>query len=451
MNNRSRTFARLIVTCLLAFGVASDALAQALTAEVVSRREALASEHSDGLIIIAANWEEKKMEQPGWIQDASFHYFTLLRGIPGVILVIDAPASRTILFSPPAPESFGVPIEALNLQNRLDLIALSGADAVMPRDRFMDYVESRLGAGVENIYLDEPRRWPPSGVPEGMLAVTNSHRLWRQSLEQAFPTAQFRSAAESITKMRWTKSAAEVEILTRNAGYSAAALRSGMQAVRAGLTQRQAEGAVVAGCLNAGAEGPSFWPWVMTGPNGHLKELVRSFYDYENLNRVYRDGELVRVDIGCQSAGYGGDVGRTVPVSGSFSREQAVIWDLLITGYLAGLDAMRAGATLESVRMASRAAIQNQQNADPELAARMASDSGVNWHIHGIGIESGETPGEDVFRAGAVVAYEPMFVYGADAFYLEDMILITEDGMGVLTTELPYSASEIASFLASDK
>jgi Xaa-Pro aminopeptidase len=45
--------------------------------------------------------------------------------------------------------------------------------------------------------------------------------------------------------------------------------------------------------------------------------------------------------------------------------------------------------------------------------------------------------------AGAVIAFEPIFSVGADAYYLEDMIHITTTGAEVLSAGLPYTASEI--------
>ena len=42
-----------------------------------------------------------------------------------------------------------------------------------------------------------------------------------------------------------------------------------------------------------------------------------------------------------------------------------------------------------------------------------------------------------------MLAFEPIFAVGADAFCLENMILITEDGHEVLSAGLPYTAEEI--------
>ena len=50
-------------------------------------------------------------------------------------------------------------------------------------------------------------------------------------------------------------------------------------------------------------------------------------------------------------------------------------------------------------------------------------------------------------EAGSVIAYEPGFEAFGDAFYLEDMILITEDGSEVLSAGLPYEAEQIEALM----
>ena len=70
--------------------------------------------------------------------------------------------------------------------------------------------------------------------------------------------------------------------------------------------------------------------------------------------------------------------------------------------------------------------------------------------IHGVGIDSGETP-LDVLQAGSVIAFEPMFSADADAFSLEDLILVTESGHEVLSAGLPYAAEEIEAVMAQGR
>ena len=126
-----------------------------------------------------------------------------------------------------------------------------------------------------------------------------------------------------------------------------------------------------------------------------------------------------------------------------------------MAGYRAGLKALRAGVTRAEVTAASRAEIARQRDAFADENARAVArqmldeTAGVDWHLHGVGIESGETALE-TFEAGTVFAYEPMFSFGPDAYYLEDMIVVTETGYEVLSTGLPYTADEIEAVMARE-
>jgi Xaa-Pro aminopeptidase len=248
--------------------------------------------------------------------------------------------------------------------------------------------------------------------------------------------------------MRWAKSPQEVEVLREVASASTAALLAGIRAVGVGKSQRHSEVAVVSACFGAGAIAPSFWPWTMSGPNAHPGNLVRSFFDYEHLNRVMKDGELVRMDVGCALGHYEGDVGRTVPVSGKFNADQRETLDLLVRAYRAGLGAMKGGVTLETVMKRARSEVERAQDTLQTEYARRAAAHLIRaplretWHIHGVGLDGGET-GTDTLEVGSVIAFEPMFSVDADAYYMEDMIVVTETGHEILTRGLPYTAAEI--------
>jgi Xaa-Pro aminopeptidase len=46
-------------------------------------------------------------------------------------------------------------------------------------------------------------------------------------------------------------------------------------------------------------------------------------------------------------------------------------------------------------------------------------------------------------RANTTIAFEPIASVDGQAFYLEDMFLITKDGAELLTPGVPYQAEEI--------
>ena len=452
---RSSTLVVLILA-VTSLGTPAGLSSQEVAAqEYAQRRARILEEVPDGILLLHARPEAKTMEQWGFVQDPSFLYFSGLRDLPGAILALDGPGQAAHLFVPPPPMSFGLPVPGLVPSPGSEAAHEYGVDSVRSWDDFETWVDGRIARGVRVLYVDQPRRPEPPGVPAGLARVTGHLALWKSSLEGRFPTADVRSAKGRIQELRWKKSSTEVAILGRNAAITASALLAVARHLEPGTTQREAEGIVVATCLSEGAEGPSFWPWTMTGPNAHIDRLVGAFYRYSQSNRVMDAGELVRVDIGCAGGLYGADVGRTLPVSGRFTAGQREAWDLLIEGYRAGLDAMAPGVSVSAVRAASlsavRAAADGLLTETGRRAAEIIIAGGESiWHLHGVGIESGEDA-LPVLTEGAVIAYEPGFRVGPDAFYLEDMIAITSGGSEVLSTGLPYAAGEIEAAMAEGR
>ena len=422
------------------------------TEEYELRRARLMEALPEGIVVLHARSLEKAMEQWGFVQDASFAYFSGLANLPQAVLALDGPAKQALLFLPPRPQSFGFDVEGVVPEPGPTTARALGVARVEPWDRLIPYLQGRAADGVTRIYVDVARRPEPRGAPPAMNRISGDRALWRLALERALPDADFASAEEAIRALRWVKSPTEIEILRRNALYTVRAFEAGARRIEPFIRQRQAEAAVVAACIEAGAEGPSFWPWMMAGPNGHVGRLVGAFFDYHQLDRTMRPGEVVRVDIGCGAQGYGADVGRTIPVSGVFSDGQREAWDLLIDAYRAGMGAIRGGVTVAQVMAAARAEIVQAESGlrtemGREAARVLLAEGGMGlWSIHGVGVDSGETA-LPVLEVGSVIAFEPMFSVGADAFYLEDMILVTQTGHEVLSAGLPYSAVEIEALM----
>jgi Xaa-Pro aminopeptidase len=416
--------------------------------EHAARRERLMAAFPDGIVLLHARSSPSSLGEPSFKQDATFLYFTGLPNQPAAILAIDGLRKESVLFVPEAPVLFGARVEGVSLTPGADSARAHGLTRVEPWESFHPHMNKRLAEGVSKLYLDESRNPEFSGNPEPMLPVAGDKLLWRRSVEAAFPGVEVASAEAVIRAMRWAKSPAEVEVLREVARTSAAALQAGIRAVGPGRSQRRSEAAVVDACFEAGAIAPSFWPWTMSGPNAHLGNVVRSFFDYRHLDRAMKDGELVRMDVGCALGHYEGDVGRTVPVSGEFNADQREALDLLVRAYRAGLGAMKAGTALETVMERARSEVERAQGTLATDYGRRAAAFLVRaplretWHIHGVGLDGGET-GTDTLEAGSVIAFEPMFAVDEDAYYMEDMILVTESGHEVLTQGLPYTASEI--------
>jgi Xaa-Pro aminopeptidase len=284
------------------------------------------------------------------------------------------------------------------------------------------------------------------------LPMAGSVLRWQAWLT-ALGAAQVASAVNVLRPLREIKDADELAILRRVGRTSAAAFLAGLRALAPGKWQHDTELAVVNACRAAGARGVSFWPWTMSGPNAAFTSLWNSFVVYDHLDRQMKAGEVVRVDVGCQADHYMGDVGRTAPVSGTFTDGQREAWDLFIAGYRAGLPVIRDGMTAKQVYDAALAEVSRRApslvTAQGKHAAEvLLSPNGTDpWELHGVGLDDAEGLPE-VLRAGMVIAYELMFVADGDGFYLEDMIAVTRDGADLLTPGLPYTAREIEAAMA---
>ena len=381
------------------------------------------------------------MISSGYLQAPDFQYLTGLDDLIGAVLVLDgAGHSSTLFIQPRNPLLTGAAIApGAEAAGRLQLQDVRAIDALEP------WLRERFSRGPAAVHVAPTDARQPVRSPLPMAGSVLRWQAWLTSLGATNVT----SAIDVLRPLRDIKDADEVAILRRVGNTSGKAMIAGLQALAPGKWQHETELAVLNACHAAGARGVSFWPWTMSGPNADFRTLWNSFVSYDHVDRQMKAGEVVRVDVGCQVGHYMGDVGRTAPVSGTFTAGQREAWDLFIAGYRAGLARLREGVgARDSVRRSAR-------GNPPAIAPSLSTPEGKHaaeillgpkgtdaWELHGVGLDDAEGL-PDVLRAGMTVAYELMFTVDGDGFYLEDMIAIKNDGYEMLTPALPYTAREI--------
>lgn len=125
-----------------------------------------------------------------------------------------------------------------------------------------------------------------------------------------------------LQELRGKKSPAELELLTRAALITSDGERAAFAMVAPGVNEYQVQATIEYTFRNEGADRPSFASTIGSGPN-------TTVLHYNTDHRVMRSGELVVMDVGAQYRGYAGDVTRTVPVNGHYSRAQRDIYDIV--------------------------------------------------------------------------------------------------------------------------
>ena len=430
---------------------AQGAVSSADAARYAARRERAYARLGENLLVVQSRWSPAPANQPGFDQDAAFHYYTGASRLIGAVLVLDGATRRAEIFLPSARPGTYVGMSQAGLG--ADRAASLRVDAVSEWRAFAPFIERRLADSPRlTIHVDDGGSEAASAGQlasplDSLAAPGNPHVAWRRSLHRRWPTATIVRDTAITAGLRAVKDSSEIAVLRRVAANSVAAFVAGLPRFGAGRRQRHVEAAVVEACTRLG-DGPSFWPWVMTGPNAVFPAPFSSALDQHNLDRAMRAGEVARYDLGCKVDHYMGDVGRTLPVTGTFTPEQREVIDLMAATYRAGLAVLRDGVEAEALLRAGVAeASRLRESTRTTLGKRAATllmqpDSLPYWQTHGVGLEHAE-PLPPVLRAGMVLAYEPMFTAGGQGFYMEDMILITPTGYEILTKGLPTTAVEI--------
>ena len=238
----------------------------------------------------------------------------------------------------------------------------------------------------------------------------------------AGPVAQFASkvrdrffgftiqdATPSVHRLRQVKTAYEQEVLRRSVAISNDAHRAGMKAAAPGKFEYEVEAAIEEVYLRNGAMSWGYPSIVGSGPNATILHYNRS-------SRKMEPGDLLLVDAAGNYQGYTGDITRTYPVSGRFSREQRELYEIVLAAQEAGMKAARAGQTPADIQAACDGVVR-----DGLVRLGLVTDpTGQQfkiWATHGVV----HWIGMDVHDVGPRVPLEPGM-----AFVIEPGIYIRE-------------------------
>jgi len=325
----------------------------------------------------------------------------------------------------------------------------------VPWGGFIGWMDSRRSTNPKVVlYIDgggqTGRQMGDGGTPEGLAPTFNPYLLWNNSVHSHWPDLVIRDAFPILDEIRQVKSAGEIAALRKAAAITAEGFWAAATAIAPGRTERQIEGEVLRACLLAGSNGPSLWPWIRSGPNSLGSALFAAFFNADNFSRVMKSGDVVRVDVGCDSDQYKGDLGRTVPVSGRFDEGQREALDLLTGAYLAGVETMKEGAAAKDivqagVRYVTEHRAQLKTDVGQKAAQQMIANG--NWPLHGLGLDMADGFPK-ILRAGNVICFEPAVELDGQMLFVEDTILITGSGHEIVNPPLQYWASDIERELA---
>lgn len=280
------------------------------------------------------------------------------------------------------------------------------------------------------------------GMEIGMNMRVDLYTEDYQSLKKRLPNVNFIDASSIIWELRSVKSDLEIECLQKSCDIAQAAMLSGLQSIRIGMTEKELLTQLYKGGLDAGAADLplKLYFWIRSGPSRYLMRDSRP-----SAKKKLERGDLVVIDGGVGYKGYMSDFIRNACL-GQPDREQRKMYDLAMESQTAALQNIRAG----------------NNAADPSIKSLevfKAGGYGANLFskqiAHGIGLEIHEFPfittdsSSTIFKTGNVLCVEP-FIYDTISlrymtsgviesgiaegiFIIEDEIAVTDVGIRNLT------------------
>jgi len=236
-------------------------------------------------------------------------------------------------------------------------------------------------------------------------------------------------ARPAIIQARSIKLPEEIEKIRHAAAITERGLENALRHAAASVTELELS-ALIGNEMRAGGGIPRFVV-VTAGERAALADAYATTYRLRN-------GDLLRLDIGCSVDGYWADMARTA-VIGAPTREQQERYDALLDGELAQLALAKPGVTAGDLF-----------NVAVEHVRKGALPNYERTHCgHGIGINAHEFPtlnaaNSDVeIREGMVLCVEtPYYEIGWGGMMVEDMIVIRVDGNERLT-KLPRELQQL--------
>lgn len=263
--------------------------------------------------------------------------------------------------------------------------------------------------------------------------ILKEHGVTRLGIEEeVVPVAAYREYEKAISarladssglykKLRAVKEPWEIEIMKQAQSIADKTFTELLKVIHPGMTERELAAEIICRLLKNGAEGISFDPIAVSGPNTSRPHGIPG-------ERRLQKGDFITMDFGCRFSGYCSDMTRTVAL-GSVTDEMRRVYDVVLRAQLAGIAEAKAGAAGMQV--------------DAE-ARRVISDAGYGGYFghsfgHGLGLEVHETPNASLLNReplpkGAVISAEPgVYMPGRFGVRIEDVVVLTDAGCENIT------------------
>ena len=395
--------------------------------------------------------------------DPNFYYLTGFEEPESICVIApDHPKHQYILFVRPKDKQAeiwnGKRVGVKDARQRY------GADKAYPIEKFSEKIGKYL-QGAERLYytLGSNQDVDAEILARFSQSVRSRIRSGKgfDTLVDPSPILSELRLIKNETELQRTRLATEITV----AGHVAA-----MKAVRPGLYEYELEALVESTFRMNGANGIAFPTIVASGGNA-------TTLHYTTNDCRIEDETLVLIDAGAEYGRYSGDVTRTFPANGTFTKAQREIYQIVLEAHYAIIDSIRPGVSInephqKSIELLTEGMLSLGllKGKAKKLIKKEAYRQFYMYRIgHMLGLDVHDVncvhePNGDfkTFQPGMVMTIEPGLYVADDTkdvppaslgigVRIEDDILITETGCEVLTDGVPKEIDEVEALVQGTK
>ena len=382
-------------------------------------------------------------------QDPDFDYLTGLEETNSVLIVFkesrevegkDVTEVLFILDQDPAEERWtGKRMSADSARTML------GLKLVHSSSEFADYNGISFGKFKQVLFSEKFTDVKDDPEDRGDLASLMKH--FKVKLETSKAKSNTTDLQYIMAGLRETKLPEEIVLMRKVIKMSCDGHKEVMKALEPGYTEYQAQAIAEYMFKKNGSEHTGY-PTISGGSENSC------ILHYTTNRRKLQKGDLLLLDAGAEYHGYSADITRTIPVSGKFTAEQKLIYNIVLDAQKAGILLCKVGNNFRDPHEAAQKIIEQRLF---ELGIIKQPSDVIKYFFHGtshyLGLDVHDAGLYGHFAAGNIITVEPGIYIpaGSDCdpkwwnigVRIEDDILITSGNPEVLSAGAPKTVEEI--------
>ena len=316
---------------------------------------------------------------------------------------------------------------------------ISGVKYIDYLGSFYDYLNRVFSETEEiNLYLDMER--------DSFQDLQGISESFSEEVKKRYPFVRIKNIFPKIIPLRMVKSKEEIEEMKKAIEITIKGVESLMKNAKVGMKEYQLEAYYEFVCRSSGIKDYAFKTIAASGKNATILHYV------DNDSEI-KDGDLILFDLGAQHNYYNADITRTFPVNGVFSERQKEVYNAVLRVNERVIKTIKPGLEYKELNKMATEWIA-EECIKLGLIKNKEEVSKYYWHSigHSLGLDTHDISNKDrntIFKEGMVWTVEPGIYIEEESIgiRIEDDVLITSNGVEVLTKDMIKTVEDIEEFM----